>query len=100
MPGVQPDSSAVNITYGSDSDSRDGAFENGECKATLPLGDDARASGATSDAEATLSSTPGVNGLYGITPAPAQAVASASRTASAHIVSDDSDEQTLTNRWS
>ncbi|MDI5906613.1 hypothetical protein ACFYR1_16630 [Streptomyces canus] len=31
----------LNITYGSDSDSRDGAFENGEFKATLPLRDDA-----------------------------------------------------------
>jgi hypothetical protein len=31
----------LNITYGSDSDNRDGAFENGEFKVTLPLGDDA-----------------------------------------------------------
>ncbi|MET9454089.1 hypothetical protein ABZY05_03190 [Streptomyces canus] len=32
----------LNITYGPDSDSRDGAFENGEFKATLPLRDDAQ----------------------------------------------------------
>lgn len=31
----------LNITYGSDSDSRDGAFKNGEFEATLPLDDDA-----------------------------------------------------------
>ena len=31
----------LNITYGSDSDNRDGAFKNGEFEATLPLDDDA-----------------------------------------------------------
>ncbi|KUN72504.1 hypothetical protein AQJ46_13600 [Streptomyces canus] len=31
----------LNITYGSDSDNRDGAFENGKFEATLPLDDDA-----------------------------------------------------------
>ncbi|MGW0424748.1 hypothetical protein [Streptomyces sp. NPDC003015] len=30
----------LDITYGSDSDNRDGTFENGEFKATLPLDDD------------------------------------------------------------
>lgn len=41
--------------------------------------------------DAILANNPGVNGLYGVTPAPVQAVASASRTASVHIVSDVSD---------
>ncbi|MDH6551674.1 hypothetical protein [Streptomyces sp. SAI-041] len=31
----------LNITYGSDSDNRDGAFENGKFEATLPLDDEA-----------------------------------------------------------
>ncbi|EDY60484.1 MULTISPECIES: hypothetical protein [Streptomyces] len=31
----------LDITYGSDSDNRDGAFKNGEFEATLPLDDDA-----------------------------------------------------------
>jgi hypothetical protein len=31
----------LNITYGSDSDNRDGAFKNGKFEATLPLDDDA-----------------------------------------------------------
>ncbi|MFC8430900.1 hypothetical protein [Streptomyces sp. NPDC057253] len=31
----------LNITYGSDSDNRDGTFKDGEFKATLPLDDDA-----------------------------------------------------------
>ncbi|MEZ0093496.1 substrate-binding domain-containing protein [Streptacidiphilus sp. EB129] len=61
--------------------------------------DNLSASTATSDAETILANNPDVNGLYGVYsydgPALAQAVTSAGKTASVHIVSDDSDAQTL-----
>ena len=63
------------------------------------LNDNLSASTATSDAETILANNPDVNGLYGVYsydgPALAQAVESAKKTASVHIVSDDSDAQTL-----
>jgi ribose transport system substrate-binding protein len=61
--------------------------------------DNLSASTATSDAEAILANNPDVNGLYGVYsydgPALAQAVTAAGKTSSVHIVSDDSDAQTL-----
>ncbi|WP_327690916.1 hypothetical protein OG870_13720 [Streptomyces sp. NBC_00461] len=52
-----------------------------------------------SDAETILANNPDVNGLYGVHsydgPALAQAVTSAGKSGSVHIVSDDSDAQTL-----
>ena len=61
--------------------------------------DNLSAATATSEAEAILSNNPDVTGLYGVYsydgPALAQAVQSAGKTATVHIVSDDSDAQTL-----
>jgi len=63
------------------------------------VNDNLSASTATSDAETILANNPDVNGLYGVYsydgPALAQAVKSANKTATVHIVSDDSDAQTL-----
>jgi ribose transport system substrate-binding protein len=63
------------------------------------VNDNLSASTATSDAETILANNPDINGLYGVYsydgPALAQAVQSAGKTASVHIVSDDSDAQTL-----
>jgi ribose transport system substrate-binding protein len=63
------------------------------------VNDNLSASTATSDAETILANNPDVTGLYGVYsydgPALAQAVQSAGKTASVHIVSDDSDAQTL-----
>ena len=63
------------------------------------VNDNLSASTATSDAETILANNPDVNGLYGVYsydgPALAQAVTSAGKTSSVHIVSDDSDAQTL-----
>jgi len=63
------------------------------------VNDNLQASTATSDAETILANNPDVNGLYGVYsydgPALAQAVTSAGKTATVHIVSDDSDAQTL-----
>lgn len=63
------------------------------------VNDNLQASTATSDAETILANNPGVTGLYGVYsydgPALAQAVTSAGKTATVHIVSDDSDAQTL-----
>ena len=63
------------------------------------VNDNLSASTATSDAETILANNPDVTGLYGVYsydgPALAQAVTSAGKTASVHIVSDDSDAQTL-----
>lgn len=63
------------------------------------VNDNLSASTATSDAETILANNPDVNGLYGVYsydgPALAQAVKSANKTGSVHIVSDDSDAQTL-----
>ncbi|GHK02069.1 substrate-binding domain-containing protein [Streptomyces sp. NPDC003753] len=63
------------------------------------VNDNLQASTATSDAETILANNPDVNGLYGVYsydgPALAQAVTSAGKTSSVHIVSDDSDAQTL-----
>jgi ribose transport system substrate-binding protein len=63
------------------------------------VNDNLSASTATSDAETILANNPDVNGLYGVYsydgPALAQAVVSAKKTATVHIVSDDSDAQTL-----
>jgi ribose transport system substrate-binding protein len=63
------------------------------------VNDNLQASTATSDAETILANNPDVNGLYGVYsydgPALAQAVTSAGKTATVHIISDDSDAQTL-----
>jgi ribose transport system substrate-binding protein len=63
------------------------------------VNDNLSASTATSDAETILANNPDINGLYGVYsydgPALAQAVQSAGKTSSVHIVSDDSDTQTL-----
>jgi ribose transport system substrate-binding protein len=63
------------------------------------VNDNLQAATATSDAETILANNPDVNGLYGVYsydgPALAQAVVSAKKTATVHIVSDDSDAQTL-----
>ena len=63
------------------------------------VNDNLSASTATSDAETILANNPDVNGLYGVYsydgPALAQAVTSAGKTATVHIVSDDSDAQTI-----
>ena len=63
------------------------------------VNDNLSAATATSDAETILANNPDVNGLYGVYsydgPALAQAVQSAGKTSSVHIVSDDSDAQTL-----
>jgi ribose transport system substrate-binding protein len=63
------------------------------------VNDNLQASTATSDAETILANNPDINGLYGVYsydgPALAQAVQSAGKTATVHIVSDDSDAQTI-----
>jgi ribose transport system substrate-binding protein len=63
------------------------------------VNDNLSASTATTDAETILANNPDINGLYGVYsydgPALAQAVTSAGKTATVHIVSDDSDAQTL-----
>ena len=63
------------------------------------VNDNLSAATATSDAETILANNPDVNGLYGVYsydgPALAQAVQSAGKSSSVHIVSDDSDAQTL-----
>lgn len=63
------------------------------------VNDNLQAATATSDAETILANNPDVTGLYGVYsydgPALAQAVVSAKKTATVHIVSDDSDAQTL-----
>ncbi|HUZ37448.1 MAG TPA: substrate-binding domain-containing protein [Streptosporangiaceae bacterium] len=63
------------------------------------VNDNLSASTATSDAETILANNPDVNGLYGVYsydgPALAQAVTSAGKTATVHIICDDSDAQTL-----
>jgi ribose transport system substrate-binding protein len=63
------------------------------------VNDNLQAATATSDAETILANNPGVNGLYGVYsydgPALAQAVLSAGKKGQVHIVSDDSDAQTL-----
>ncbi|HXR42946.1 MAG TPA: substrate-binding domain-containing protein, partial [Acidothermaceae bacterium] len=63
------------------------------------VNDNLSASTATSDAETILANNPDVTGLYGVYsydgPALAQAVKSANKTATVHIVCDDSDAQTL-----
>jgi ribose transport system substrate-binding protein len=63
------------------------------------VNDNLSASTATSDAETILANNPDVNGLYGVYsydgPALAQAVTSAGKTGTVHIVSDDSDAQTI-----
>ncbi|HEV2347361.1 MAG TPA: substrate-binding domain-containing protein [Actinocrinis sp.] len=63
------------------------------------VNDNLSASTATSDAETILANNPDVNGLYGVYsydgPALAQAVSSAGKSSSVHIVCDDSDAQTL-----
>jgi ribose transport system substrate-binding protein len=63
------------------------------------VNDNLSAATATSDAETILANNPDINGLYGVYsydgPALAQAVQSAGKTSSVHIVSDDSDAQTL-----
>jgi ribose transport system substrate-binding protein len=63
------------------------------------VNDNLSASTATSDAETILANNPDVNGLYGVYsydgPALAQAVTSAGKSSSVHIVCDDSDAQTL-----
>ena len=63
------------------------------------VNDNLQASTATTDAETILANNPDINGLYGVYsydgPALAQAVQSAGKTNSVHIVSDDSDAQTL-----
>jgi ribose transport system substrate-binding protein len=63
------------------------------------VNDNLQAATATSDAETILANNPDVNGLYGVYsydgPALAQAVTSAGKTATVHIISDDSDAQTI-----
>ncbi|MGH6654998.1 MAG: substrate-binding domain-containing protein [Actinocrinis sp.] len=63
------------------------------------VNDNLSASTATSQAETILANNPDVTGLYGVYsydgPALAQAVQTAGKTATVHIVSDDSDAQTL-----
>jgi ribose transport system substrate-binding protein len=63
------------------------------------VNDNLQASTATTDAETILANNPDINGLYGVYsydgPALAQAVQSAGKTSSVHIVSDDTDAQTL-----
>jgi ribose transport system substrate-binding protein len=63
------------------------------------VNDNLSASTATTDAETIIANNPDVNGLYGVYSydgsALAQAVTSAGKTASVHIVSDDSDSQTV-----
>ncbi|HET7013346.1 MAG TPA: substrate-binding domain-containing protein [Streptosporangiaceae bacterium] len=75
------------------------ALKGTNIKIVQKVNDNLSASTATSDAETILANNPGVNGLYGVYsydgPALAQAVKSAGKTASVHIISDDSDAQTL-----
>jgi ribose transport system substrate-binding protein len=64
------------------------------------VNDNLSAATATSDAETILANNPDVNGLYGVYSydggALASAVTTAHKTATVHIVSDDSDPDTLT----
>jgi len=75
------------------------ALKGTNIKIVQKVNDNLSASTATSDAETILANNPGVNGLYGVYsydgPALAQAVKSAGKTGSVHIISDDSDAQTL-----
>jgi ribose transport system substrate-binding protein len=75
------------------------ALKGTNIKIVQKVNDNLSASTATSDAETILANNPGVNGLYGVYsydgPALAQAVKSAGKTSSVHIISDDSDAQTL-----
>jgi ribose transport system substrate-binding protein len=63
------------------------------------VNDNLSASTATSDAETIIANNPDVNGLYGVYSydggALAQAVTSAHKQGTVHIVSDDSDDQTV-----
>jgi ribose transport system substrate-binding protein len=63
------------------------------------VNDNLSASTATSDAETIIANNPDVNGLYGVYSydgsALAQAVTSANKQGTVHIVSDDSDSQTV-----
>jgi ribose transport system substrate-binding protein len=63
------------------------------------VNDNLSASTATTDAETIIANNPDVNGLYGVYSydgsALAQAVISAHKTGTVHIVSDDSDSQTV-----
>ncbi len=63
------------------------------------VNDNLSASTATTDAETILANNPDINGLYGVYsydgPALAQAVVTAKKTDSVHIICDDSDAQTL-----
>lgn len=63
------------------------------------VNDNLQASTATSDAETILANNPDITGLYGVYsydgPALAQAVQSAGKAGKVHIVSDDSDAQTI-----
>jgi ribose transport system substrate-binding protein len=75
------------------------ALKGTNIKIVQKVNDNLSASTATSDAETILANNPDVNGLYGVYsydgPALAQAVKSAGKTSSVHIISDDSDAQTL-----
>jgi ribose transport system substrate-binding protein len=75
------------------------ALKGSQITVAQKVNDNLQASTATSDAETILANNPDVNGLYGVYsydgPALAQAVTSAGKTGSVHIVSDDSDAQTL-----
>jgi ribose transport system substrate-binding protein len=75
------------------------ALKGTNIKIVQKVNDNLSASTATSDAETILANNPSVNGLYGVYsydgPALAQAVKSAGKTSSVHIISDDSDAQTL-----
>jgi ribose transport system substrate-binding protein len=75
------------------------ALKGSDISVVQKVNDNLSAATATSDAETILANNPDVNGLYGVYsydgPALAQAVQSAGKTSSVHIVSDDSDAQTL-----
>jgi len=75
------------------------ALKGSDITVVQKVNDNLSAATATSDAETILANNPDVNGLYGVYsydgPALAQAVQSAGKSSSVHIVSDDSDAQTL-----
>jgi len=75
------------------------ALKGSDITVVQKVNDNLSAATATSDAETILANNPDVNGLYGVYsydgPALAQAVQSAGKTGKVHIVSDDSDSQTL-----
>ncbi|MEY9904726.1 ribose transport system substrate-binding protein [Catenulispora sp. MAP12-49] len=75
------------------------ALKGSDITVVQKVNDNLQAATATSDAETILANNPDVNGLYGVYsydgPALAQAVQSAGKSSSVHIVSDDSDAQTL-----